>query len=140
MGGQDFDNRLIGYLRRQFQKKNPEASDPGSTPSALQKLRREAERAKRVLSSQPQVPLPLHNCYMRVLSSQPQVPLHYRYIIVTCEALQRLALSASTVTFSRYISPLHLDVTSHSYITPSALLPAALPTAFVTPDLALTSL
>lgn len=51
LGGEDLDNRLIEHLLTLFQKKNP-AAQLRSNPSAMHKLRREAERAKRLLSSQ----------------------------------------------------------------------------------------
>lgn len=51
LGGEDLDNRLVEHLLTLFQKKNP-AAQLRSNPSAMHKLRREAERAKRLLSSQ----------------------------------------------------------------------------------------
>jgi heat shock protein 5 len=51
LGGEDLDNRLVEHLLTLFQKKNP-ATQLRSSPSAMHKLRREAERAKRLLSSQ----------------------------------------------------------------------------------------
>eukprot|EP00325_Prymnesiales_sp_UTEX-LB-985_P002156 CAMPEP_0174705744 /NCGR_PEP_ID=MMETSP1094-20130205/8854_1 /TAXON_ID=156173 /ORGANISM="Chrysochromulina brevifilum, Strain UTEX LB 985" /LENGTH=666 /DNA_ID=CAMNT_0015903943 /DNA_START=12 /DNA_END=2012 /DNA_ORIENTATION=+ len=54
LGGEDLDNRLIKHLVGLLKKKHPD-KDPLKTPAALQKLRREAERAKRALSSSPEV-------------------------------------------------------------------------------------
>ncbi|KAK3310210.1 hsp70-like protein [Chaetomium strumarium] len=51
LGGEDFDNRLINYLARSFRDKHPEL-DLTEDPKAMSKLKREAEKAKRALSSQ----------------------------------------------------------------------------------------
>ena len=54
LGGEDFDNRLIDHLISLVKKKHP-GKDPSKSAPAVQKLRREAERAKRALSSAPEV-------------------------------------------------------------------------------------
>ena len=54
LGGEDLDNRLIQHLLSVLKKKHP-GKDPSKNPSAIQKLRREAERAKRALSTSPEV-------------------------------------------------------------------------------------
>mmetsp|Transcript_30739 Transcript_30739/g.74772 ORF Transcript_30739/g.74772 Transcript_30739/m.74772 type:complete len:642 (+) Transcript_30739:26-1951(+) len=53
LGGEDFDNRIMQHLLSICKKKY--AKDVAGNLGALQKLRREAERAKRTLSIQPQV-------------------------------------------------------------------------------------
>ena len=53
LGGEDFDHRVMDYLMKVIKKKYDK--DVSKDPRALQKLRREAERAKRALSSQHQV-------------------------------------------------------------------------------------
>jgi len=53
LGGEDFDNRVIQHLLKVFKRKH--GSDPSKDKRAIQKLRREVERAKRSLSSQHQV-------------------------------------------------------------------------------------
>jgi heat shock protein 5 len=53
LGGEDFDQRVMEYFIKLVKKKHDK--DVQSDPKALQKLRREAERAKRALSSQHQV-------------------------------------------------------------------------------------
>jgi len=50
LGGEDFDNRVIQHLLKVFQRK--EGLDAGRDERAIQKLRREVERAKRQLSTQ----------------------------------------------------------------------------------------
>ncbi|PFH56040.1 hypothetical protein XA68_17173 [Ophiocordyceps unilateralis] len=50
LGGEDFDQRVINYLAKLFQKKHN--SDPTKDLKAMSKLKREAEKAKRSLSSQ----------------------------------------------------------------------------------------
>merc|ERR1712196_433255 len=53
LGGEDFDNRVISHLLKVFKRK--EGLDAADDKRAVQKLRREVERAKRALSSQHQV-------------------------------------------------------------------------------------
>ncbi|KAK4129478.1 heat shock protein 70 [Parathielavia appendiculata] len=50
LGGEDFDNRVISHLARTFKKKHQ--LDLTQDPKAMGKLKREAEKAKRTLSSQ----------------------------------------------------------------------------------------
>ena len=50
LGGEDFDNRVIEYLVKQYKKKTE--TDVTSNLRALGKLKREVEKAKRTLSSQ----------------------------------------------------------------------------------------
>jgi len=54
LGGEDFDNRLIQHLLNLAKKKHP-GKDPSKNPASMQKLRREAERAKRSLSTNVEV-------------------------------------------------------------------------------------
>jgi len=49
LGGEDFDRRLIDYVLKEFKKKS--GKDAGKDKRAIQKLRREVERAKRSLST-----------------------------------------------------------------------------------------
>src|SRR5690606_13806860 len=58
LGGEDFDNRVIGYLVEEFQK--DQGIDLRKDPLALQRLKDAAERAKIELSSaqQTEVNLP----------------------------------------------------------------------------------
>lgn len=53
LGGEDFDNRIIEFFLKKFKSKN--SIDISSNKRAIQKLRREVERAKRALSTQHQV-------------------------------------------------------------------------------------
>merc|ERR1719198_2388518 len=53
LGGEDFDNCVIQHLLKVFKRK--EGLDASSDKRAVQKLRREVERAKRSLSTQHQV-------------------------------------------------------------------------------------
>jgi molecular chaperone DnaK (HSP70) len=53
LGGEDFDQRVMEYFIKLVKKKHDK--DVSEDPKAKQKLRREAERAKRALSSQHQV-------------------------------------------------------------------------------------
>ena len=51
LGGEDFDHRVIDYLAKTFKKKH-QGLDITKDPKAMGKLKREAEKAKRTLSSQ----------------------------------------------------------------------------------------
>merc|ERR1719321_440118 len=51
LGGQDFDQRVVAYMIKTFKKKHK--VDITNNLRALAKLRREVEKAKRALSSQP---------------------------------------------------------------------------------------
>lgn len=53
LGGEDFDQRVMEYFIKLIKRKY--SVDVSGDKRALQKLRREAERAKRALSSQHQV-------------------------------------------------------------------------------------
>ncbi|KAG2006028.1 heat shock protein [Coprinopsis cinerea AmutBmut pab1-1] len=53
LGGEDFDNRIIEYLTKQYKKKT--GTDVSRNLRALGKLKREVEKAKRTLSSQQSV-------------------------------------------------------------------------------------
>merc|ERR1719223_2448706 len=55
LGGEDFDNRVIQHLLKVFKRKH--GTDASKDKRAIQKLRREVERAKRALSTQHQVRL-----------------------------------------------------------------------------------
>jgi len=59
LGGQDFDQRIINYIMKTFKKKHK--IDITNNLRALAKLRREAEKAKRALSSQHQVRIDIEN-------------------------------------------------------------------------------
>ncbi|CAD1809272.1 Endoplasmic reticulum chaperone BiP [Candida parapsilosis] len=50
LGGEDFDHKIVRYLAKQFKKKHN--IDVSSNAKAISKLKREAEKAKRTLSSQ----------------------------------------------------------------------------------------
>ncbi|KAF4119445.1 heat shock 70kDa protein 5 [Geosmithia morbida] len=50
LGGEDFDQRIINHLAKAYNKKN--SVDITKDPKAMGKLKREAEKAKRTLSSQ----------------------------------------------------------------------------------------
>ncbi|KAG1744652.1 heat shock protein 70 family [Suillus paluster] len=50
LGGEDFDNRVIDYLVKQYKKKT--GTDVTTNLRAMGKLKREVEKAKRTLSSQ----------------------------------------------------------------------------------------
>lgn len=54
LGGADWDSRLVEYLAEQFREQHPDAGDPLDDKQTEQQLRRDAEEAKKVLTSRTQ--------------------------------------------------------------------------------------
>ncbi|KIY96078.1 heat shock 70kDa protein 5 [Monoraphidium neglectum] len=69
LGGEDFDQRVMEYFIKLIKKKY--SKDITGDARALQKLRREAERAKRALSSQHQVRVEIESLAEGVDLSEP---------------------------------------------------------------------
>ncbi|KAK9907432.1 hypothetical protein WJX75_003525 [Coccomyxa subellipsoidea] len=69
LGGEDFDHRVMDYFIKLIKKKHK--VDISKDNRALQKLRREAERAKRALSSQHQVRVEIESLADGVDLSEP---------------------------------------------------------------------
>ena len=61
LGGEDFDQRTMSYLLKQFKKKT--GLDAGKDKKAVQKLRYEAERAKRSLSTSTSVQIDIESFF-----------------------------------------------------------------------------
>jgi heat shock protein 5 len=61
LGGEDFDQRVMQYFIKMMQKKGD--GDISSDKRAMQKLRREVERVKRALSSQPQARVEIESLF-----------------------------------------------------------------------------
>jgi endoplasmic reticulum chaperone BiP len=61
LGGEDFDNRVISYLVKKFNKEH--SVDVTKSPKAMSKLKREAEKAKRTLSSQMSTRIEIENLH-----------------------------------------------------------------------------
>jgi len=61
LGGEDFDQRVMQYFIKMMKKKGD--GDITSDKRAMQKLRREVERVKRALSSQPQARVEIEALY-----------------------------------------------------------------------------
>eukprot|EP00274_Cyanoptyche_gloeocystis_P007537 CAMPEP_0196656134 /NCGR_PEP_ID=MMETSP1086-20130531/13614_1 /TAXON_ID=77921 /ORGANISM="Cyanoptyche gloeocystis , Strain SAG4.97" /LENGTH=664 /DNA_ID=CAMNT_0041988759 /DNA_START=62 /DNA_END=2056 /DNA_ORIENTATION=- len=61
LGGEDFDNRVMDHLVKQFKKKN--SKDFSKDKKAVSKLRRKVEEAKRALSSQTQVRIEVESLF-----------------------------------------------------------------------------
>ena len=72
LGGEDFDHRVMDYFMKLIKKKYK--VDISKDSRALQKLRREAERAKRALSSQHQA---------RALAGFPDPLPHPVFLVAT---------------------------------------------------------
>merc|ERR1712153_103393 len=69
LGGEDFDQRIVEYFIKLIKKKH--GKDVSSDVKAVQKLRREAERAKRSLSNQHQVRVEIESLYDGIDFSEP---------------------------------------------------------------------
>ncbi|KAA3470260.1 luminal-binding protein 5-like [Gossypium australe] len=69
LGGEDFDQRVMEYFIKLIKKKH--GKDISKDNRALGKLRREAERAKRALSSQHQVRVEIESLFEGVDFSEP---------------------------------------------------------------------
>jgi len=69
LGGEDFDQRVMEYFMKLIKKKH--GKDISGDKKAVQKLRREAERAKRVLSNQHQVRVEIESLYDGLDFSEP---------------------------------------------------------------------
>lgn len=61
LGGEDFDQRVMDHFIKLYKKKT--GKDMRKDNRAVQKLRREVEKAKRALSSQHQVRLEIESIY-----------------------------------------------------------------------------
>merc|ERR1711904_691805 len=61
LGGEDFDQRIMKYFLKVFKKKHKK--DMSKDKRAMQKLRREAERVKRALSTQHQARLEIESLF-----------------------------------------------------------------------------
>lgn len=69
LGGEDFDQRVMQYFIKLIKKKYQ--TDISGDARALQKLRREVERAKRALSNQHQVRVEIESLYDGIDLSEP---------------------------------------------------------------------
>ncbi|KAJ9706283.1 hypothetical protein PVL29_001687 [Vitis rotundifolia] len=69
LGGEDFDQRIMEYFIKLIKKKH--GKDISKDNRALGKLRREAERAKRALSSQHQIRVEIESLYDGLDFSEP---------------------------------------------------------------------
>merc|ERR1712205_382 len=69
LGGEDFDQRIMEYFIKLIKRKH--SKDVSNDKKAVQKLRREAERAKRVLSNQHQVRVEIEGLYDGIDFSEP---------------------------------------------------------------------
>ncbi|RWR76778.1 heat shock cognate protein 2-like protein [Cinnamomum micranthum f. kanehirae] len=61
LGGEDFDNRLVNHLLREFKRKHKK--DISGNPRAIRRLRTSCERAKRTLSSMAQTSIEIDCLY-----------------------------------------------------------------------------
>jgi molecular chaperone DnaK len=68
LGGDDFDEALINYVAREFEKEN--GTDLRKDPMALQRLQEACEKAKKELSSLPQTDINLP--FITIVSSVPK--------------------------------------------------------------------
>merc|ERR1712057_94054 len=69
LGGEDFDQRIMEYFIKLIERNH--SKDVSNEKKAVQKLRREAERAKRSLSNQHQVRVEIESLYDGIDFSEP---------------------------------------------------------------------
>ncbi|MBP7760395.1 molecular chaperone DnaK [Candidatus Saccharibacteria bacterium] len=74
LGGEDFDNRIVDHFLEEFKKR--EGIDLKKDNAALQRLKDEAEKAKKELSSTPQVDINLP-----FLTADADGPKHFEYTL-----------------------------------------------------------
>lgn len=72
LGGEDFDNRIVDHFLEEFKKEN--GIDLKGDNAALQRLKDEAEKAKKELSSTPEVDINLP-----FLTADAEGPKHFEY-------------------------------------------------------------
>lgn len=82
LGGEDFDNRIVDHFIAEFKKS--EGIDLKGDNAALQRLKDEAEKAKKELSSTPQVEINLP-----FITADADGPKHFEYTL-TRSALEEL--------------------------------------------------
>jgi molecular chaperone DnaK len=82
LGGEDFDNRIVDHFIAEFKK--TEGIDLKGDNAALQRLKDEAEKAKKELSSTPQVEINLP-----FITADADGPKHFEYTL-TRSALEEL--------------------------------------------------
>merc|ERR1719240_424022 len=76
LGGEDFDQRIMKYFIKLFKKKHK--VDMTKDKRAMQKLRRESERVKRALSTQPQARAEIEALYDGIDFSETLAPRRTR--------------------------------------------------------------
>lgn len=84
LGGEDFDNRIVDHFLAEF-KKN-EGIDLKNDNAALQRLKDEAEKAKKELSSTPQVEINLP-----FLTADADGPKHFEYTLTRAKLEELVA-------------------------------------------------
>ena len=84
LGGEDFDNRIVDHFLAEF-KKN-EGIDLKGDNAALQRLKDEAEKAKKELSSTPQVEINLP-----FLTADADGPKHFEYTLTRAKLEELVA-------------------------------------------------
>jgi L1 cell adhesion molecule like protein len=63
LGGEDFDNRLVDHLIKEFKRKNKDCNDISKNKRSMRRLRTSAESAKRTLSSGAQASIEIDSLF-----------------------------------------------------------------------------
>ncbi|HRF28219.1 MAG TPA: molecular chaperone DnaK [Candidatus Saccharibacteria bacterium] len=84
LGGEDFDNRIVDHFIEEF--KNQEGIDLKKDNAALQRLKDEAEKAKKELSSTPQVDINLP-----FITADADGPKHFEYTLTRAKLEELVA-------------------------------------------------
>lgn len=92
LGGTDWDRRIVDYLAERFMEQN-RGVDPRQNPTTFQKLLREAEDAKRALSSRQQV-----NVSLEFPTGSCRIPLpRSEFESITADLLERTRFTTQRV-------------------------------------------
>jgi len=82
LGGEDFDRRIIDYMLKMHKKKT--GKDCSKDKKAVAKLRREAERAKRALSSAHQERIEIESFCDGTDLNEPLTRAKFEELNMTC--------------------------------------------------------
>jgi heat shock protein 5 len=93
LGGEDFDNRIIDYYVKLYQKKT--GTDVSTNIRAMGKLKREVENAKRALSSQASTKLEIGNDFSETLTRAKFEELNMDLFRKTMKPVERVLKDAN---------------------------------------------
>lgn len=119
LGGEDFDQRVMEHFIKLYKKKT--GKDVRGDNRAVQKLRREVEKAKRALSSQHQARIEIESFYEGEDFSETLTRARFEELnMVSCSGLKKPLLGEHEQTFNRSslltgFVPIYYETSSTSY-------------------------